>query len=121
MTYNPGTRTAQIDLEWQIKADADPASLGDAKLFVHLYDQNDRFIEGVQIDQRPGNGVLPPANWLPGILRESYTLALPESVAPGTYRVAIGLYDPQTQERMPVAGEGVGSDRRLFIGTVESR
>jgi hypothetical protein len=121
LTYNPSTRTAMIDLEWQIKDSANPGSLGDAKLFVHLYDQNDKFVEGAQIDVRLGNGVLPPANWLPGILRESYTLTVPDSVPSGTYRVAIGLYDPAMLERLPVTGEGVGSDRRLFIGTIDVR
>jgi len=117
LAYNSDQRMVSVDLAWQL----DPtksAPTTDAKVFVHLYDPNGKLLEGVQIDQRPGGGVLPPANWLPGLVRDSYTLTVPKEVPAGTYQVAIGLYDPVTLERFNVVGEGVGSDRRLFIGTV---
>ncbi len=121
LAYNASTRTLKVDLEWQVDPGGDAGSLGDAKTFVHLYDQNDQFVKDVQVDQRPGDGVLPPANWLPGVVRDTLTLVVPESVPPGTYRVTIGLYDPVTMVRLPVTGEGLGSDRRLFIGNVGVR
>jgi hypothetical protein len=119
VTYNPATRTVKVDLEWQLGSHADPGTLSDAKLFVHLYTQDDQFIKDVQIDSRPGGGALPLANLLPGVLRDSYTLTLPESVLPGTYRVVIGLYNPVTGERWPITGDGVASEQRLIIGTIE--
>ena len=72
-------------------------------MFVHLYDPNGKLLEGAQIDQRPGGGVLSPANWLPGLVRDSYTLTVPKDVLPGIYQVAIGLYDPVTLERFNVS------------------
>ena len=65
---------------------------------------------------RPGNGTLPPGNWLPGVLRDTITVDL-QGVPIGTYKVAIGMYDPVTFERLqPTGGDANG---RLFIGEVE--
>jgi hypothetical protein len=88
-------------------------------VFVHLYTSDDQFIKDVQIDSRPGGGAVPIANVLPGLFRDSYTLTLPEAVLPGTYRIVIGLYNPVTGERWPVTGDGVASERRVIIGTIE--
>jgi hypothetical protein len=117
LTYDVESRTAHIDLEWQGGGDG----AGDAKVFIHLYDAVGKLVENAQIDQRPGSGTLPPGNWLPGTLRDSYSLVVPPSVAPGTYRVAIGLYEPVMLLRLAVAGEGSDVDRRLFIGKVDVR
>src|SRR5258708_39563310 len=87
LAYNSDQRTVQVDLEWQ----AQNATV-DAKTFIHVYDQDGHLVDGAQIDQRSGNGTLPPANWLPGTIRDSYTLILPQAVNPGIYHVAIGLY-----------------------------
>jgi hypothetical protein len=96
---------------------------GDGIVFVHLYNRTNAQ-PVAQIDQRPDGGVLPPGNWLPGIIHDSYTLDLSQ-VPPGTYTVAIGLYDAVTKLRYqvsgppfdPLTGEGVDADR-LFIGKI---
>ena len=67
---------------------------------------------------RPAGGVLPPGNWLPGVVRDVYTVALPDDLARGTYAVAIGLYDPRSGQRLPVHGPGADESGRLFIGEV---
>jgi len=95
------------------------ADVGDAVVFVHLYNTDNLDTEPVaQTVTRPGGGVLPPANWLPGSLVDRYTVPLPEGLEPGTYAVALGLFDARTGERYPVAGQRAGTDRRLFIGTI---
>jgi hypothetical protein len=116
LTYNAESRIVHIDLEWQ-----GGEAAGDAKVFIHLYDAAGKLVENAQIDQRPGSGTLPPGNWLPGTLRDSYSLVVPPSVPSGTYRVAIGLYEPVTLQRLAVTGEGSDADRRLFIGKVDVR
>ncbi len=116
LTYNAESRIVHIDLEWQ-----GGEAAGDAKVFIHLYDAAGKLVENAQIDQRPGSGTLPPGNWLPGTLRDSYSLVVPPSVPSGTYRVAIGLYEPVTLQRLAVTGEGSDADRRLFIGNVDVR
>ncbi len=115
--YFVDTHSLKVVLVWQLNG---PAPTTDIKVFVHLYDQdhlNSPPIAQVP-DQRPGQGTLPPANWLPGILQDTYEIKVPPDVKPGTYSVAIGLYDAVTQQRLPVTGDGSDKDQRLFIGTL---
>lgn len=109
----PGQVTVHVI--WQGPAD----DTGDGVVFVHLYNTDNLETEPVaQVVTRPGAGVLPPANWLPGLLADSYTVLLPQGLKPGIYTVALGLFDARTGERYPVSGQGAGADRRLFIGTI---
>jgi hypothetical protein len=121
LTYNSATRTVQVDLAWELNNSTAAVLPGDAKVFVHVYDQTDK-PPVAQIDQRPGQGSLPPANWLPGIVADQYTITVPAYVSAGTYKVAIGMYDPaHPAQRLPVSGEGADKDGRLFIGMLEIR
>lgn len=103
-----------LNLNWYTYGSAQ----GDYKLFVHILDQNGQIVQ--QVDRYPGNGTLPPGNWLPGLMvRDTIMVNLAE-VPSGTYRVAIGLYDPYTFERLePQSVEYEVSDGRLFIGEIE--
>jgi hypothetical protein len=109
----------QVTLNWQGPA----AGTGDGVVFVHVYDNiyeppvapPEGSPEGVA---RPKAGVLPPGNWLPGVIRDDvYTVTLPDDLPPGTYRVAIGLFDSSTGQRYPVTGDDVDANR-LFIGEI---
>ncbi|MEW6579647.1 MAG: hypothetical protein AB1435_10685 [Chloroflexota bacterium] len=92
---------------------------GDGVIFVHLYNSERVDTEPVaQVVTRPGGGALPPANWLPGTLTDTYTVMLPEDLPPGTYVVALGMFEARTGVRYPVTGAGAGPDRRLFIGEI---
>ncbi|MBN1964748.1 MAG: hypothetical protein JW910_08885, partial [Anaerolineae bacterium] len=103
----------EVSLTWL----GDAPGAGDGIVFVHLY--GDIHAEPVaQVVARPMGGVLPPGNWLPGTLHDSYTVILPDDLPAGTYAVAIGLFDARTGERYPVSGEGADADRRLFIGEI---
>jgi hypothetical protein len=90
----PQSRRLTIDLTWQ--PDLEPQ--GDYRLFVHVMDDLSQ-PPLLQADQRLGGGALPPGNLLPGELRESLTFDL-AALPGGTYRVAIGFYDPISGERM---------------------
>ncbi len=104
-----------VQATWQGPA----ADIGDGVVFVHLYNTDNLDTEPVaQVVSRPGGGVLPPANWLPGPLVDRYTVPLSGGLEPGTYAIALGLFDARTGERYPVEGQGAGTDRRLFIGTI---
>jgi len=111
LDYRADDAQLDVNLEWY----TDGSAMGDYKVFVHLYeDVNEPPV--AQMDMRPGNGTLPPQNWLPGVLQDTITVDLKDEPA-GTYRVAIGLYDPVTFERLqPTGGDEQG---RLFIGEVE--
>lgn len=92
---------------------------GDGVIFVHLYNSERVDTEPVaQVVTRPGGGALPPANWLPGTLTDTYMVALPADLPSGTYVVALGMFEARSGVRYPVTGVGAGPDRRLFIGEI---
>ncbi len=109
--------TLSVHLEWQA---ASGGAHGDDKLFIHLYDQaaGSSAAPIAQVDTRPGGGALPPGNWLPGVISETYTLTFPPDTPGSDYRIALGLYDAVTTQRVPVTGGD--RDNRLFIGTITS-
>jgi hypothetical protein len=112
LDYQQNAVKLPIALVWQTNGKAQ----GDYKVFVHLYDDVSQ-PPVAQMDMRPGDGTLSPGNWLPGVIRDTIEVDLTD-VPPGKYHVAIGMYDPLTNERLrPDAGGD--QDGRLFIGEVE--
>ncbi|NWF68945.1 MAG: hypothetical protein HXY40_07655 [Chloroflexi bacterium] len=99
-------------LIWQTPGTAQ----GDYMVFVHVYGDTQQ-PPLAQYDARPGAGVLPPGNWLPGALRETLRLDL-NGLAAGQYQVAIGLYDAVTLHNLQpdTGGDALG---RLFIAEIE--
>jgi hypothetical protein len=84
---------------------------GDAKVFIHVLDAAEAIV--AQSDARPGGGALPPGNWIPGRFSETITLDV-GTLAPGRYRVALGLYDPDSGARWLPDDASLGD--RLFVG-----
>ncbi|MFQ3536288.1 MAG: hypothetical protein SNJ58_10465 [Aggregatilineales bacterium] len=114
IAYDSADRTLTLDLTWSLIGEAP----FDGVVFMHLYDAAGRLIESAQRDVRVGAGVLPPANWLPGrAYREQHTLQLPADLPGGTYRVAVGLYEPGELTRYTAQGTSADADQRVFIGT----
>lgn len=108
------TTSAKIELDWY----TDGSAQGDYKLFVHIIDGNGEIVH--QVDRYPGNGTMPPGNWLPGLMAGDTIMINLVDIPPGNYQVAIGLYDPYTFERLqPESDEYEISDGRLFIGEIE--
>ena len=73
----------------------------DYKFFVHLFNPDDGSVVA-QFDAIPRNFTYPTAIWLSGeVVSDTVTLPL-AGVAPGTYNVALGWYDPNNPEqRLP--------------------
>lgn len=96
------------------------AQTGDGVVFVHLYNRNEIATEPIaQVVMRPAGGVLPPENWLPGTIEDTYTVLLPDDLQPGDYVVALGLFDNRSGQRYPVASDTLlVDDGRLFIGDI---
>ncbi|GIK42731.1 MAG: hypothetical protein BroJett011_65640 [Chloroflexota bacterium] len=94
----PGdTLTAQ--LYWRAEAEFEQ----NYTAFVHLIGP-DGLLYG-QVDQPPGAGAFPTTGWLPGeYIADAYAIPVAPDAPSGDYHVEIGLYDPDTGQRLPVSG-----------------
>ncbi len=87
-----------VDLVWQ-SLQTTTQSL---KVFVHVIG-GDGF-PAAQDDSVPQGGARPTTGWLPPeVVIDRHTVALPTGFAPGTYQLAVGLYDPATGVRVTVS------------------
>lgn len=115
MDYSLDKNSLTMSLDWYTDGSAE----GDYRFFVHLYnDINQPPI--AQYDDYPGNGTLPPGNWLPGVLHDMVTVDLTD-VPSGMYSLALGFYNPYTGERLMPESDvyEVSADGRLWLGEVE--
>jgi len=101
MAYNVQSDDARgivfIAVRWRAIAPVDH----DYTAFIHLVDDTGRPV--AQVDRPPLGGFYPTSTWQIGKdVRDNYALVLPTDLPPGTYTLAIGLYDPATQTRLPV-------------------
>ncbi|MEM7033159.1 MAG: glycosyltransferase family 39 protein [Chloroflexota bacterium] len=101
--------TVDVTLYWQ----AITTMSTDYTVFVQLLDADQQIV--AQRDHAPLSGGAPTTTWLANeVLVDSYTLSLPD-VPAGIYRLIVGLYNPQTGQRMPLT---LGGDF-VELGTVE--
>lgn len=91
-----------IVLYW--RADGRPAL--DYTVFVQLLDAAGNQLAGA--DGPPVNGDFPTGWWRNGdMVKDSHLMQLPEDIGAGDYSLLIGLYDPQTGQRLPrMNGQG---------------
>jgi len=67
--------------------------------FIHLLSSDGTRM--AQIDKPPLEGIYPSTVWSAGeVVRDQYVLDLPADLPPGTYTLAMGLYDSVTVERL---------------------
>ena len=85
-------------------------------VFVHLIDAQDRI--WAQHDGAPAAGEAPTSSWVPGqVVSDSHALDLPIDLPAGSYRLAVGMYNPATGERLELydtAGARQPDDRLLL-------
>jgi len=101
--------TLRVVLTWQITRPFER----DLKLFVHVLDASDQVI--AQADPLAGAGAGPEGSdyltgqWDPGrLIVTEVTVAIPQDAPGPPHRLAIGLYDGETLERLPVVGHPEG-------------
>ncbi len=90
------------------------------KVFVHVYDDAGNIV--AQRDWLPGLGVKPTSGWAAGeVVADRHIVPVGEDVAAGEYRVAVGMYDEGSGDRL--AAYGPDGDRlaqdRIILGRVE--
>jgi hypothetical protein len=94
-------RTLNVRLAWSVQ---EPRPL---KLFVHAWCE-DRLV--AQSDGYPWGDLYPFSSWLPGEQHvERRLIRLPEDVSAACLRVAAGLYDETTLERLPPVDPRTGA------------
>lgn len=85
------------------------------RVFVHVVDTAEQIV--AQADGIPVYGSRPTMSWRAGeVIVDERMLTIPASVPAGTYRVWIGLYDPESGQRLRVSvnGEPQPDDRLLL-------
>jgi hypothetical protein len=93
----PG-QNLDVALTWQAQATPDDNYV----VFVQLLDAANQVL--AQHDSQPGENTLITTTWAPGeYVRDSHSLALPPDLQAGEYRIILGMYLPETGERLPVA------------------
>jgi len=85
-------------------------------VFVHLFDPATGE-EVAQADAMPYQGAWPTSLWWPGDLQtDDHTTISLDGVAPGRYRIAVGIYDSDTMQRLPATdGQGPPLPDERFI------
>ncbi len=94
--------TLHVVLRWEALGKIDEYD----SAFVRLVDGAGRAL--AQIDHGAGGTQHPTLLWTPGeTIADSYTLAIPDTAAPGSYRLEAGLYRPEGIEpRLLLDGDG---------------
>jgi hypothetical protein len=98
---------------WRVTAEMPPAS-GDLKTFVHLLDEQGQMKAGQdRLDSEP-------LTWEPGDLwLQVHHLPIPSNAAPGRYQIELGLYVPDTMQRLAVRASNVPVADRLLLQPIE--
>jgi len=64
-------------------------------------------------------GLWPPERWQGGMnIEDAQALPIPPGTPPGTYRLEVGVYNPQTGEPLPASGLPPGPGGGLLLGDV---
>jgi hypothetical protein len=84
-------------------------------VFVHVLGQNG--LPVAQQDNEPVNGTYPTTRWQRGEqIVDPYAFSLPADLAPGEYRVEVGLYRVADLTRLPVLDQEQRSiDDKVFL------
>jgi hypothetical protein len=93
---SPGD-TLNVRLYWWVEFEFNQ----DYAAFIHLIGP-DGLLHG-QVDQTPGAGAYPTTGWLPDeYITDDYAIPIPQDAPAGDYQIEIGMYDPNTGQRLSV-------------------
>ncbi len=109
----------RLELYWQALRPME----ADYKVFVHLFDLATETIV-TQHDAMPQESHYPTSRWAEGeVVSDPIVLSLAD-VPPGRYLLAVGVYDPETAERLPAvdaAGLPIRDNRVVLTEEIEIR
>lgn len=105
----PGA-TVQVSLTWSVAAPPEK----ELTTFVHLGEPGTAPL--AVGDSPPLQGHYPTSFWARGeVIRDHYTLSIPETLSPGRYPLSLGLYDPATGQRLPLAVAGTRQPHDSYV------
>jgi hypothetical protein len=110
--YTPDCAAAacEVTLYWRAPDTPD----ADYTVFLHLVGGDGQIAS--QHDGRPGGGLYPTTMWKAGeVVEDRHPLAVATELPAGEYRLLVGLYRPETGERLPV----LGSDGQVLGDSAE--
>ncbi|RME72788.1 MAG: hypothetical protein D6784_12955, partial [Chloroflexi bacterium] len=94
-----GAGTLTVRLYWAALAQVNQ----NYQVFVHLLDEAGQIVS--QHDGLPRGGGYPTPWWQEGqVVEDAHPLPLPPDLPPGTYRLAVGLYRPDSGQRLRLVG-----------------
>ena len=108
----PSGEPFELVLNWKVLGEAERNYVR----FVHLLDENGRIV--AQRDEPPGGTGLPTTGWMAGEYIADPTSPATGELPRGRYRIAVGLYDPATGQRLSAPD---GQDRIILSQSVEIR
>lgn len=112
-TLMPTAGTLTVELVWAVTATPEVGY----SVFVHLQGAEGRV--WAQSDGVPAGWARPTTGWLPGeFVLDAHSLTLPGDLPAGDYKLYVGLYDPATNQRVPVSGPGATPDGRLALAAL---
>lgn len=89
----------------------------DYTAFAHVLNQEGKLV--AQFDRPPGGDASPTSSWQPGAyFRDRLEVSLPADLAPGRYRVVVGLYVRPELTRQPVVVNGGAPAESITVGEV---
>jgi hypothetical protein len=101
-----------LTLVWQ----AQTASETDFAIFVQVRDTANNTVASA--DHQPYLGLVPTSTWPAGaVLQEVTWLDIPDDLPAGQYNIYVGLYHPDTLERLPLLQDRSG-ENALILGPV---
>lgn len=108
-----------LELLWQAAPDFAQEPL---VVVVQLLDQDGQV--AASLEQEPLAGRYPTSQWQPGeLVRDRHALAVPDGLAPGTYRLIVGLYRADDGQRLttPSGLLGLSQQDHVLISEIEVR
>jgi hypothetical protein len=115
LSYELAGSQPALTLNWQATGSFE----ADYTVFIQALDtQTGQYVTG--FDGPPVEGDYPTSLWAPGeIIVDLHRLDL-SRLAPGQYRLIVGLYNPLTGERLPASGStGPLPDGAVEVGTLQ--
>lgn len=91
----------------------------DYTVFVHLLDGTGAYV--TQDDAPPRGGRYPTWAWHPGdLVPDTHHVTLPDAAPPGPYYWSVGMYRPETEERLSVTGsQGALPDGAIRLEVIQ--